>query len=310
MATGILLMTFGSATTAAGVREYMASVYHGRPVAEELIAEFERRYQLVGRSPLIDITKAQGEALQQLLDSKEGAGRTVVRVGMLHSEPRIATAIEELVEAGVDHILAVALAPQFSPIILAGYQRALDAAIIGRNRPIEIHLAGAWHDRPAFIASLAERLTDGLARFDAETRDRVPVIFTAHSVPLAVMERDPGYVTQLTDTAAAVADAIHLPASRWQFAYQSAGHSPEPWLTPDLLDVLPTLKAAGHREALIAPLQFCADHLEVLYDLDIAAREQADEAGIAYHRMEMPNISPAFIRALAEVVARESVAVG
>ena len=310
MATGILLMTFGSATTAAGVREYMASVYHGRPVPEELIAEFERRYEIVGRSPLIDITKAQGDALQQLLDSKEGAGRNLVRVGMLHSEPRISAAIEELVATGVEHILAIALAPQFSPIILAGYQRALDAAIIGRNRPIDIHLAGAWHDRPALIASLAERLTAGLAKFDAGIRVRVPVIFTAHSVPLSVMERDPGYVTQLTDTAAAVADAIQLPASRWQFAYQSAGHSPEPWLTPDLLDVLPTLKAAGHREALIAPLQFCADHLEVLYDLDVAAREQADEAGIAYHRMEMPNTSPAFIRALAEVVARESVAVG
>ncbi len=124
------------------------------------------------------------------------------------------------------------------------------------------------------------------------------------------MERDPGYITQLTDTAARVAEELQMPRSRWQFAYQSAGHSPEPWLTPDLLDVLPTLKSAGHLEVLIAPLQFCADHLEVLYDLDVAARGQADAAGIAYHRMEMPNTSPAFIRALADVVARESVAVG
>jgi ferrochelatase len=123
------------------------------------------------------------------------------------------------------------------------------------------------------------------------------------------MELDPGYITQLTDTAAAIAEAVGLSRSRWQFAYQSAGHSPEPWLTPDLLDVLPTLKAAGHREALIAPLQFCADHLEVLYDLDVAARGQAEAVGVAYHRMEMPNTSPSFIRALADVVARETVPV-
>jgi len=309
MATGILLMTFGSATTAAGVRAYLSSVYRGRAVPEELVVEFERRYNIVGRSPLIDITRAQGTALQELLDREDGPGRYVVRVGMLHSEPRVAGAIDDLVTAGADQIIAIVLAPQFSPIILAGYLRALDPAA-GRSQPVPIHLAGAWSDRPAFIDALASRLTAALGRFPAETREQVPIIFTAHSVPLAVVERDPGYITQLTDTAVAVAGSLGLARSRWQFAYQSAGHSPEPWLTPDLLDVLPTLKSAGHREVLIAPLQFCADHLEVLYDLDVAAREQAEDAGIAYHRMDMPNTSPGFIRALADVVARESVAVG
>jgi protoporphyrin/coproporphyrin ferrochelatase len=302
-------MTFGSATTAAGVRDYLASVYQGRPVPGELIAEFERRYEVVGRSPLIDITRAQGQALQQVLDAQDGRGRNLVTVGMLHSEPRIARVVNELAAAGVEQVIGIVLAPQFSPIILAGYREALDAAAAALTPPVSVHLAGAWYARPAFIASLAERLAAGLQRFDAASRDRVPVIFTAHSVPLSVMQRDPGYITQLTDTASAVADALELPRSRWQFAYQSAGHSPEPWLTPDLLDVLPALTAAGHREVLIAPLQFCADHLEVLYDLDVAAREQAEEAGIAYHRMEMPNTSPAFIHALAAVVARESVAV-
>ncbi len=310
MATGILLMTFGSATTAAGVRDYLASVYHGRPVPEEVIAEFERRYETVGRSPLIDITWAQASALQETLDREEGPGHYLVEAGMLHSEPRIPDAIDTLVAEGADHIVGIVLAPQFSPIILAGYQRALNAASAARSQPVPLHLAGAWYDRPAFIASLAARVRAGLNQFPPATRDRVPVIFTAHSVPLAVMERDPGYITQLTDTAGRVAEELRMPRSRWQFAYQSAGHSPEPWLTPDLLEVLPTLKSAGHREVLIAPLQFCADHLEVLYDLDVAARGQADAAGIAYHRMEMPNTSPPFIRALADVVARESVAVG
>ena len=309
MTRGILLMTFGSATTAAGVRDYLASVYQDRPVPEALIAEFERRYQVVGRSPLIDITRAQGEALQEVLDGQDGPGRTLVKVGMLHSEPHIARAVGDLAAAGVDQITGIVLAPQFSPIILAGYRRALDAAAAALTVPVAAHLAGAWYARPAFIASLADRLTAALERFDDVSRDRVPVIFTAHSVPLSVMQRDPGYITQLTETASAVADALELPRSRWQFAYQSAGHSPEPWLTPDLLDVLPALRAAGYREVLIAPLQFCADHLEVLYDLDVAAREQAETAGLTYRRMDMPNTSPAFIHALADVVARESVAV-
>jgi ferrochelatase len=310
MSTGILLMTYGSATTSEGVREYLGSVYAGRPVPEDLIREFERRYDVVGRSPLVDITRGQAAALQELLDAQEGAGRYRVAVGMQHSEPRIQDAVRALASGGVDGIIAIVLAPQFSPIILAGYQRSLDAASARLKSPIPIHLAGAWYGRPAFVASLAQRLLAGLRQFDEASRDRVPVIFTAHSVPLSVMEKDPGYITQLTDTAAAVADAVGLPRSRWQFAYQSAGHSPEPWLTPDLLDVLPVLQKAGHTQALIAPLQFCADHLEVLYDLDVAAREQAEAAGIAYHRMEMPNTSPAFISALADVVARESAPVG
>ncbi len=162
MATGILLMTFGSATTAAGVRDYLASVYHGRPVPEELIAEFERRYQIVGRSPLIDITWAQASALQERLDREEGPGRYLVEAGMLHSEPRIAGAIDALVEEGADHIVGIVLAPQFSPIILAGYQRALNAASAARSRPVPIHLAGAWYDGSAFIESLASRVRAGL----------------------------------------------------------------------------------------------------------------------------------------------------
>ena len=310
MPTGILLLTYGSATTSAGVRDYLASVYSGRPVPQELIREFERRYDVVGRSPLVDITRNQAAALQELLDAQEGAGRYRVAVGMQHSEPKIQDAVFDLAAGGVDGIIAIVLAPQFSPIILAGYQRSLDAASATLKRPLPIHLAGAWYDRPAFVTSLAQRLLTGLHHFDEAKRHQIPVIFTAHSVPLSVMEKDPGYITQLTDTASAVAEAVGLPRSRWQFAYQSAGHSPEPWLKPDLLDVLPMLQKAGHTDALIAPLQFCADHLEVLYDLDVAAREQAEAAGIAYHRMEMPNTSPAFISALADVVAREPAPVG
>ena len=224
---------------------------------------------------------------------------------MLHSEPRAEDAFKALVEAGSDQVLGIVLAPQFSPIILSGYRRLLHEAAAAQGGKVGVQLAGAWWEIPAFIDSLADRVVAAFEDFGPAERGRVPVIFTAHSVPLPVVERDPDYIRQLTGTAEAIASRVGLSSDRWQFAYQSAGHTPEDWLKPDLLDVLPKLREQGHRDVLIAPLQFCADHLEVLYDLDVAAREQAEQAGIRYHRIEMPNTTPAFIRALHDVVDRE-----
>jgi protoporphyrin/coproporphyrin ferrochelatase len=180
---------------------------------------------------------------------------------------------------------------------MGGYRRALDAAS-GRLGPdAQVGLAGPWHRTPAFLDALAERVTQALGRLDPD----VPVLFTAHSLPRAVVDRDPGYLDQIAETIDAVAERTGLDRGRWQFAYQSAGHSPEEWLKPDLKDLLPGLRAAGHRAVLVVPVQFLADHLEILYDLGIAAREEAEEAGLAFHRIELMNTSPAFIRALADV---------
>ncbi|HYM49900.1 MAG TPA: ferrochelatase [Candidatus Limnocylindrales bacterium] len=304
LTTGVLLMTFGSATDAGGVPAYMRSVHQGHEPDPALVAEFERRYRLVGRSPLVEITLAQGRALQAELDGDFAPGRFLVAVGMLHSEPTIRRAVDDLMARGVHQVLAVTLAPQFSPLILSGYRQTLDR--IAAATGVEIGLAGAWHAEPEFVASLAGRLVAALDSLPAAERNTAPVIFTAHSLPLRVIERDPGYIDQLTETAEAVAARVALPRHRWQFAYQSAGHSPEPWLKPDLVDLLPGLRAQGHREVVIAPLQFVADHLEILYDLDMAARDQAEAAGLGYRRIPMPNTDPAFIRALAAVVRREA----
>jgi ferrochelatase len=158
-------------------------------------------------------------------------------------------------------------------------------------------MAGPWHRTPAFLDALAERVTEATGRLDPE----VPVLFTAHSLPRAVVDRDPGYLGQIAETVDAVVERTGLDPSRWQFAYQSAGHSPEEWLKPDLKDLLPGLRDAGHKAVLVVPVQFLADHLEILYDIDIAAREEATEAGLSFHRIELMNTSPSFIRALADV---------
>ncbi len=300
---GVVLATFGSAVTADDVPAYLKSVRGGREVPEDLIEEFRRRYDLIGRSPLIDITQAQCAALQVLLDAEHPEHMRIV-AGMLHSEPSLAGALDALAAAGISRIVVVALAPQYSPIILAGYERTV-AAWRAEHPEVDVHIAGAWHLIPEWIDTLAERVREALASLEPEVRDRIPIIFTAHSLPRSVVERDAGYITQLRDTATAVATRLGLGDERWTFAYQSAGHTPEEWLTPDVKDLFPDFRARGVTEILVVPLQFLADHLEILYDIDIAAGEEATEAGITMHRIALPNTQPAFIRALAAVVERE-----
>jgi ferrochelatase len=305
---GVVLATFGSAVTAEDVTAYLTSVRGGRDVPEDLIEEFRRRYKLIGRSPLIDITQAQCAALQALLETERPAHVTRVVAGMLHSEPSLTGALNALAADGTQRIIVIALAPQYSPIILAGYERAVAAWCAGHPE-VDVQVAGAWHLMPEWIDTLAERVQEALARLEPQVRNRIPIVFTAHSLPRPVVDRDPGYIIQLHDTASAVASRLGLGDDRWSFAYQSAGHTPEEWLTPDVKDLFPGFRSEGITEILVVPLQFLADHLEILYDIDIAAGEEATEAGITMHRIELPNTQPAFIRALAAVVERERDAV-
>ena len=301
--TGVLLLTFGSAVTSADVPTYLRSVRGGREPSSDVVDEFRMRYDVIGRSPLIDITLAQATALQELLDRNHGTGAFLVRAGMQHSEPRIADAVDELVALGARTVVGVVLAPQYSPIILAGYERAA-AAAREAHPELDLRIASAWHTVPAWIESLSARLRAALDSLPAEAGD-APVIFTAHSLPRAVVDRDPGYIEQLRETASEVAARTGLESARWQFAYQSAGHTPEPWLTPDVKDLLPAMGDRGVRRVVVAPVQFLSDHLEILYDIDVAAVQEARSLGIDMRRIAMPNASPELIEALSAVVHRE-----
>ena len=295
-------MTFGSAQNAEEVPAYLRSVRGGGDPEPAVVAEFRRRYEIVGWSPLVRITREQGDALQRLLDA-EGAGRYVVAVGMLHSEPRIEQAVTALAERAVERVVGIVLSPQYSPIIMGRYDRALADACSRHLPGVALRVGGPWHTAPSFVDELAGRVIEALARFpDPST---VPLIFTAHSLPRAVVDRDRAYIDQLMETVNLVAERAGLPRERWQFAYQSAGHTPEEWLKPDLKDLLPGVRDAGHHDVLVVPVQFLADHLEILYDIDVAARQEAEEAGLRLNRIDLPNVSAVFIRALAEVVQRE-----
>jgi protoporphyrin/coproporphyrin ferrochelatase len=295
--TGVVLMTYGSPRDLDDVGAYITRVRGGREPGDELLAEFRRRYERIGMSPLINITRDQAAALEAKL-GRESA----VAAGMRFSEPWIGDAVRELASAGAQRILGLILSPQYSATLMGGYHVALRQAA----GDIPSRTVGAWHLNPAFVDVLASRVRGALSQFPDERRDRVPVLLTAHSLPKRVVDREPDYVRQLEETAHAVAEKAGLDPNRWSFVYQSAGHTPEEWLKPDMLDVLPELAKAGHREVVVAPIQFLADHLETLYDIDVAGREQAQRAGVcSFARIEAPNASPDFIDALTNVVRGE-----
>ncbi len=284
---------------------YLKNVRGGRPADDALITEFQRRYRLIGGSPLLHITREQAAALQEELNRQHPGGPEFhVVAGMRFAPPFIADSVPEAA-VGAQQLIGVIMSPQYSPIIMSGYVRTLEDAVEDLQRnDLELRIAGDWHLEPLFLQALAERVQQALERFPADVREQVPVLLTAHSMPKRVVEKEPDYIQNLKETAAAVAELVGLPPERWMFCYQSAGHTPEEWLKPDFADVMPELRAAGNTHVLIAPVQFLADHLEILYDIEIAAREQAESVGMQFARTESLNTSPLFIKALAAVVQK------
>ncbi len=283
---GVVLMTYGSANTSGHVEEYFKHIY--KNPSPEIITDFKHRYDLVGGSPLVAITKKQAALLQKKLGIKY-----VVRAGMRHSGPFIANAVEDCKKAGATELRGIILSPQFSSFIMAGYDKDFSEAAKA-NGFEEFSVAKPWPKEKHFVALLAKRIKAKLAKLGKNT----PVIFTTHSLPKRVVDKDPSYLKQLDQTIQAVLKK--LPKIKWHQGYQSAGHTPEEWLKPDLVDILRDLQGK-HEGVLIVPIQFLSDHLEVLYDLDIAARKQCEEFGIHYNRIELPNTDDLFIRALKDL---------
>ena len=296
-------MTYGSPATLDDMPAYLRNVRGGRQPEEELIKEFRRRYDLIGGSPLLPITRQQAVALQDELNAQHPNGpRFQVMAGMRFAPPYIADVVPE-VAAGVQKLVGVIMSPQYSPIIMSGYVRTMEDAVAALGHSdLSLKIAEDWHMQPHFLQAVAERVRQALDKMPADVRERVPVLLSAHSMPKRVVENEPDYINALKETAAAIAELSGISNDRWQFCYQSAGHTPEEWLKPDFADMMPELQAAGHTHVLIAPVQFLADHLEILYDIEIGAREQAEEHGIVFARTESLNTSPLFIKALAEVV--------
>ncbi|HZC07178.1 MAG TPA: ferrochelatase [Ktedonobacterales bacterium] len=300
---GVVLMTYGSPQTLDDVPGYLRNVYGGREPSDEVVAEFKRRYELIGGSPLLRVTQEQAAALEVELARRHPDGPTfVVTAGMRFFAPFVADVVPAVAE-DADALVGVIMSPQYSPILMRGYITALRDAVapLGRD-DLKVAITEDWHMQPDFLQAVADRVREALDRLPDGKRVTTPVLLSAHSMPLRVVADEPDYIDNLKQTAAAIAERAGLRDGQWQFCYQSAGHTPEPWLKPDFADLMPELKAKGATDVLIAPVQFLSDHLEILYDIEVGAREQAEEHGIVFHRTQSLNSTPLFIEALASVV--------
>ena len=281
MNAAVILMAYGSPATAEDVPAYLADIREGRPVSQEAVDELSERYRRIGgRSPLDEITEAQRAALERELGMP-------VFVGMKHWRPRIAEAVEAALAGGAEMLVGLVLAPHYSRLSVAGYRERLEQAL---QRRAELVFVESWHDYGPFLDVLAERVR----RFEGH------VVFTAHSLPERILRDGDPYRDQLLETSRLVAE--HAGWADWSFAFQSASTTGEPWLGPDILEELDTLAANGVRRVLVCPVGFVSDHLEILWDLDIEAREKASGLGLELERIESLNNDPAFVRALAALV--------
>jgi protoporphyrin/coproporphyrin ferrochelatase len=227
-----------------------------------------------------------------------------VHLGMKHWTPRIATAIDEIVDSGADGVIAIVLAPHFSTISTGAYRRQIEAALAARDgsSPVTLDFVESWHELDGYIQAVAENVR--MVRAEFRSPEEVVAVFTAHSLPARILNEGDPYQDQLLRTSELVAERAGI--ELWRFSYQSQSHSGEPWLGPDLVETVEELAAQGHRAVLVAPVGFIADHLEIFYDIDIEARERADALGIELRRMPMLNADPRLAQALHALVAQRS----
>jgi ferrochelatase len=288
---GCLVMAYGTPSSADEVEAYYTHIRRGRAPEPHLLADLVRRYDAIGGvSPLRQITEAQVARIGDALGN-----RWTVAGGNKHAAPFIEDGVEALAGAGVDRIVGVVLAPHYSRGSVGEYATRLDQA--AGERGIPAAMVSEWHDLPAWIDFQAAAVTAGLASLPPRTK----VLFTAHSLPERVLVDDP-YPDQLRSSAAAIALRVGLdPWAGWSLAWQSAGRTADPWRGPDILAVIDELGRTGRADGvLVCPQGFTADHLEVLYDLDVEAAQRAETAGLAFARTRSVNDDPAVMAALAD----------
>ncbi|MFL5941925.1 MAG: ferrochelatase [Gaiellaceae bacterium] len=285
MKSAVVLMAYGSPERLSDVPAYYSDIRGGRPIAPERLADLVERYRRLGiedSSPLNAITEQTRAALEAELGFP-------VFTGMKHWRPRISDAAASALSSGADEVVGLVLAPHYSALSIAGYREQLERALARRA---ELRFVDSWHDEPGFVELLADRVrgTDG------------HVVFTAHSLPARILESGDPYKGQLLETSRLVAEAAGL--TEWSFSFQSESPTGEPWLGPDILDHLESLRRQGVEHVLVCPVGFVSDHLEIRWDLDVEAQEKAAELGLRLERIEMPNADPQFVRTLAGIVKR------
>ncbi|MCY3569141.1 MAG: ferrochelatase [Chloroflexi bacterium] len=297
---GVLLMAYGTPGNLDEVEPYYRDIRGGQTPPPEAVADLTERYRRVGgKTPLLEITRRVADKLEQRLNQGSDDSRWRVYVGMKHWHPYIADTIDAIAADGIDELVELPLAPHYSMLSIAGYEKLVKQALDRLTEPPPTRFIQSWHANPRFINLIAGRIDNVLAKIDADPAD-VEVVFSAHSLPARIVNSGDPYPDELIESAAAVARAAGV--TSWRFAYQSAGKTPTPWLGPDILEAIETIAGEGRRHILSVPFGFVCDHLEILYDIDIEAIDRAAEFGINLSRIDMPNDDPEFVEVLFDLI--------
>lgn len=295
---GVLVMAYGGPASLEEIPGYLADIRHGRPTPRAVLDEITENYRAIGgSSPLLAVTQRQVDALAAMLGDDYRC-----YLGMRHWSPWIEEVVGEMVSDGVERAVSLVLAPHFSALSVAKYQQKVaDGLELYRGRIDFEHIA-SYHDAPGLVEAFAARVEEGLARWPDDEHERVHVVFSAHSLPERVLASGDPYAEQCLETARLVAERAGLPEALWSWAYQSAGRTPEPWAGPDVGEHLAELAAQGVRDVVSIPVGFVSDHVELLFDIDVRARQAAEGLGMRLERPPALNDDPVFISTLAELV--------
>lgn len=305
---GVLLLAYGTPASPHEIPAYYTHIRRGRPPTPELLAELTERYEAIGgASPLLGIARTLAERLELELGERLPGEDFQVVLGMKHATPFIEDGAAVLAAAEVERTVAIVLAPHYSRLSVEEYMERVHAAEASAELG-ELAFVREWHLEPGYLAMLARRVQLELEHLHRLGAGAVRVLFTAHSLPSWIVEQGDPYPEQLQETATAIAQLAGV--DDWAVAWQSAGRTADPWIGPDVCEVIRDLGAgADHDAVLVCPAGFVSDHLEILYDLDIQAREVAAQAGLRFARTALPNADPEFVSVLADIVQAQLAAV-
>ena len=298
---GVLVMAYGTPSTREGIEPYYMRIRHGRAPTPELLADLTRRYDAIGgTSPLAARTDDQVRALATNLEARH-PGRYDVRFGSKYEPPLLESVAESMRDDGLETVIGLALAPHSSSMSTDQYMSRARAAL---GEAVDFRAVGAWWDAPGFLELIARRVRGALAQIPEDRLATTEVLFSAHSLPERILESGDTYPAQLAESAerAAALAGVHA----FDIAWQSAGRTADPWIGPDILQVLRAKRAAGLSDVVSCPIGFVADHLEVLFDIDVEAQGVAHEIGLNLVRTASLNDAPDFIDVLGDVVVAHS----
>jgi ferrochelatase len=310
---GVLVMAYGTASGPEDIERYYTDIRGGRAPSPEHLQELRERYAAIGNAfPLLDTTRAQAEGLVDRLNADGGRRTFRAYLGMKHSPPFIPEGVARMREDGIEHAVGIVMAPHWSGMSVETYVERVQQAVADERETPAFTFVRSYHDHPAFIGFLTARLVEVLDRLTPEQRAGTAVIFSAHSLPVRTLDDGTQrckycdcndscrYRDGLQETADLVAARLGL--GDYRIAWQSAGRTSDPWWGPPVEDVIRELSKDGHTAVVVCSAGFVADHLEVLYDLDIDAKRIAEYGGLIFARTRMPNDDPEYLDMLAQVV--------